>query len=249
VDKPPPKLDRLALAVHGVAIVLIIGGAVGFVAALKKEVDKPRPAAKAQAPAPATTAPAPAAKDRPAKAPEIPAQIRSWRYAVQVEPQAWRDITLTYAIVSERGKPIAYADFVHAGGKARFRLGALEPGDPAHANVRFPGFFLHQAYLKPPFEKGQRVAWSWPWQPVREGRIKQFEGVVHGWEVVKVPHGSHQAARIEAKILYVEKGRVQAESRETIWIAPEVGIVKVVREGAAPDESSRRIVAELAELR
>ena len=60
----------------------------------------------------------------------------------------------------------------------------------------------------------------------------------------------YAAAVIEADLLYVEGGKVQARARETLWYAPKLSqVVKVLREGRTPDEGSTRIVAELVELR
>jgi hypothetical protein len=175
---------------------------------------------------------------------------RTWKYAVTVDPPTWRNVVLTYRVPRENGKLVAYTDFTHAGGAMQFRLGALEAGDPAHANVRFPGFFLHSAYISFPLKPGQRVSWGWPWQPVRPGRIKQFEGEVKGWEQVTVPLGTFDAVRIDAVIRYLDNGNIGGSARETIWLAPRVqGVVKVVREGVAPDEGFKRIVAELVEFK
>ncbi len=43
---------------------------------------------------------------------------------------------------------------------------------------------------------------------------------------------------------------MRARVSETLWFAPDAfQLVKIVREGRAPDESAARIVAELAEFR
>jgi hypothetical protein len=185
------------------------------------------------------------------KGPLLPLEAnRVWRYSVSVDPPTWRDVALTYRVPLENGHLVAYTDFTHSAGSMRFRLGALEAGDPAHANVRFPGFFLHAAYIAFPLAPGQRVTWSWPWQPVRPGRIKQFEGEVKGWEQVTVPLGTFEAVRIDAVIKYIDNGHIGGTARETIWLSPRAqGVVKVVREGVAPDEGFKRIVAELAEFK
>ncbi len=204
------------------------------------------PPPQARAPTPAIP-PIAAMQGAGALVPREPNHV--WRYAVTVEPPTWRDIALTYRVPSEGGRLVAYTDFTHAGGKMQFRLGAMQPGDPAHANVRFPGFFLHSAYLPYPLRPGQRVTWGWAWQG-RAGGIKQFEGVVKGPERVTVPLGTFDAVRIDAVINYIEKSKVAATSRETLWVAQQAhGIVKIVREGVAPDEGFRQIVAELTEYK
>src|SRR6185436_17520301 len=141
----------------------------------------------------------------------------------------------------------AHTVFRHAGGTMNFNLGSLRAGDGAHANTRFPGFFIHVAYSPWPLEPGQTFSWGWGWQPQRDGRLKRYEARVAGWEKVEVPAGSYQALRIDATLKYIENNAVRASAKETIWLAPEARqIVKIVREGATPDEGSKRIVAELA---
>jgi hypothetical protein len=232
---------------------------------IRKWIDEKRTEPPAQAPKPPPRAAAPPPSTPPAMSHPAPAQQgagpllpleadRVWRYAVSVDPPTWRDIVLTYRVPREGDRLVVYTDFRHAAGEMHFKLGALQAGDPAHANVRFPGFFLHSAYIDFPLIPGQRLMWSWPWQlpggAVRAGRVKQFEGVVAGWEALKVPAGTFNAVRIDVVIKYMENGNLGGTSRETIWLAPKVwGVAKVVREGVAPDEGFRRIVAELAEFR
>lgn len=87
-------------------------------------------------------------------------------------------------------------------------------------------------------------------QPVRERRMKRYQGKVVRWEDIQVPAGVYSAAVMEAELSYVEAGKVQARPRETLWYAPKLSqVVKVLREGRTPDEGSTRIVAELVELR
>jgi hypothetical protein len=183
-----------------------------------------------------------------------------WRYRVTVEPPVWRDATLTYrAVKQERGLGVL-AEFQHAGGNADFDLGIFEAGHPSHASTRFPGFFMYAAYLDKPLDVGQRFAWQWPWQlpggAVRTGRVKRYEGVVTAWEVMGplpgVPEkgGRFPVARIEARLSYVEDGKVLAAAKETLWVAPRYHqVARVEREGHTPDEGLRRIVAELVEFR
>lgn len=174
----------------------------------------------------------------------------TWRYAVVVEPPVWRDITLTYRTRREGAGIGVLTDFVYAGGKMNFHLGTYAAGHPSHANTRFPGFFMHASYLPPSLKVGQHLAWGWPWQPVRAGRTKRYEGQVTRWENIQVPAGVFVAAVIETELLYIEADKVQARARETLWYVPELAqVVKVLREGQTPDEGSRRIVAELVEYR
>ena len=260
------KQDSLALAIFGAALALLAAllvyvlfffktsapaapaRAFDYVAEVRRQVagltekfrDKPvpKPASKPAPPSPAALSGA-----------TIEAG-RSWRYAVAVEPPVWRDITLTYRTQREGAGIGVLTDFVHAGGKMNFHLGTFAAGHASHANTRFPGFFMHASYFPPSLKEGLRLAWGWPWQPLREGRIKRYEGTVVRWENLQVPAGIFTAAVIEAELSYVEQGKVQARARETLWYAPKLAqVVKVVREGRTPDEGSTRIVAELVELR
>ncbi len=175
---------------------------------------------------------------------------RSWRYAVVVEPPSWRNITLTYRSQREGNGIGVLTEFVHADGKMNFHLGTFAAGHPSHANTRFPGFFMYAAYFPPSLRQGQRLSWSWPWQPVREGRVKRYEGQVTRWENIQVPAGTYSAAVIEADLYYEDTGSVRARVKETLWYVPKLQqVVKVLREGRAPDEGSSRIVAELVEFR
>lgn len=226
---------------------------------LREPTRAPQPPAAKPAPAapPAAQSAKPPAKVLAPAQPAgrlVPEPGRSWRYHVQVEPQLWREITLTYRTVREGGTLGVQTEFQHANGKSNFHLGRFAPNHPSHANVRFPGFFMHAAYIELPLEPGQRLSWQWPWQladgRTREGRIKRYEGRVAGWENIKVPAGLYSAARIEATLQYVDEGKVQASAKETLWYAPKVfQVVKIVREGRTPDEGASRIVAELAEFR
>jgi hypothetical protein len=197
-------------------------------------------------------APKPAAQPSPAP-PVAGSGLQAghaWRYAVVVEPPAWRDITLTYRTQREGAGIGVLTEFVHAGGKSDFHLGTFAAGHASHANTRFPGFFLHASYFPPTLTEGQRFAWGWPWQPVREGRVKRYEAKLARWESIRVPAGVFTAAVIEADLLYIEGGKVQARARETLWYVPSLfQVVKVLREGRTPDEGSSRIVAELVEIR
>jgi hypothetical protein len=275
-DEPRKRLDRPALVVHGLAIGAIVGIAAFLLYEMKSQPEPPRPAVEDRRlqdavtdirkwieekrgevqpePTPASRPPQAPAFRGPPVAPGAGALLSSeanhlWRYAVSVDPQTWRDIALTYRVPRENGRLVVDTHFTHAAGEMRFRLGRLEAGDPAHANTRFPGFFLHSAYIPYPLQAGQRLTWGWPWQG-RSGGIKQFEGEVKGVERVTVPLDTFEAVRIDAVIKYIDNGKVAATSHETIWVAPRVhGIVKIVRDGVTPDEGFRRIVAELAEYK
>lgn len=260
------RVDRLALVVHGVALAAIVSIAVYLFFAIRAAPPVPKPApfdrdaiarafndlvaslrgtTRKATPAPPVATPAGRL---------IPEVGRTWRYTVEVEPPVWRDITLTYRTVQE-GKALAVrGDFRHAEGGMAFNLGVLAPRHPSHASVRFPGFFMHVAYLEFPLKQGQSVSWEWPWQlpdrNVRADRIKRYRGTVAGWQKLGVPAGQYTVVRIDAMLEYIEGGRVQASARETLWIAPNIRqVVKVVREGKAPDEGAERIVAELVEFK
>ena len=206
-----------------------------------------KPTAKPPSAPPATKAP-------PVTTATVPGSTleagRSWRYAVVVEPPAWRDITLTYRTQREGAGIGVLTDFVHAGGKMNFHLGTFAPDHPSHENTRFPGFFMYAAYLKQPLAMGQPVAFGWHWQGKSAGSMKRFEGQVTAWEDVQLPAGKLNAAKIEGTLTYREDGQFRAGARETFWYAPAVSqVVKIVRDGRTPDEGSSRIVAELAEYR
>lgn len=220
---------------------------------------KPPPAAKLPPSAKASPPAAAGAKRAGYTMQKLPAG-QTWVYRVELTPPVWRDATLSYRTVEQVKGMTVYTEFRHAGGKGNFTLGTLEAGHPSHANTRFPGFFLYAAYLDKPLDAGQRFAWQWPWQmpdgKVRSGRVKRYDAIVAGWEnlpaadSLRHPGGVLPTARLEARLQYVEDGKVLAEAKETFWVAPRYGqIVKLVREGRTPDEGSQRIVAELVEFR
>jgi len=179
--------DPLALAFFGAAAALLAG--LLLYVFVFKEPDSPAPARTfdlvgevrrqaaaladrfTQKPAAKSQPPSSAAKSRPAPPAAVSAirleAGRSWRYAVVVEPPAWRDITLTYRTRRESSGLGVLTDFVHAGGKMNFHLGTFAAGHPSHANTRFPGFFMHASYFPPSLKEGQRLAWGWAWQPWR----------------------------------------------------------------------------------
>jgi len=214
----------------------------GFVAGLG-EKSREKPAQKVAA--------RPAAKPAPAPAGALVLEPgRMWRYAVTVEPPVWRDITLTYRTQQEGAGIGVLTDFAHAGGKSNFHLGTFAAGHPSHENTRFPGFFMYAAYLKQPLAIGQTIAFGWHWQGKSAASVKHFEGQVTGWEDLRLPAGTLNAAKVEGALTYREDGQFRGGARETFWYAPKVSqIVRIVREGRTPDEGSARIVAELAEFR
>ena len=260
--QPPKRQDPIAVAVLGCAVLLAAGLILYVVLSKPSAPEKPGLMAELRAklqPEPAKREPARKPSAIPAKPPQppggtLPEAGRTWRYAVTVEPEVWRDVTLTYRTAREGDALVVLTDFRHAGGQMNFRLGTFARGHPSHASVRFPGFFMHASYLDQPLEAGQRVSWEWPWQlsggVVKSGRLKRFHGRVARWENVQVPAGSYTAAVIETDLYYIDDGRAQAKAKETLWYAPKVSqVVKVVREGRVPDEGVGRIVAELAEYR
>jgi hypothetical protein len=237
-----------------------------FVAEVRKEFEAPPPAPKPQPRREAQPKPPPPSQARPQASPQAKSAEpgsaepqrgrivlqagRSWRYSVKVEPEAWKDITLTYRTVQEGNALGVRTDFRHAGGQSAFNLGVFAPGHPSHANTRFPGFFLYAAYLDLPLQVGQKVAFGWHWQGKSPGSQKRFQGVVAAMEDVQLSGGALPAARIEGTLTYHEDGQFRGGARETFWYAPKVGqVVRILREGRVPDENLNRISAELVEYR
>lgn len=232
-----------------------------FVAEVRREFEAPPPAPKPQPRREARSRPSPPSPAKPQAAPNSAAAEpqrgrivlqpgRSWRYSVRVEPEVWKDITLTYRTVQEGNALGVRTDFRHAGGQSTFNLGVFAPGHPSHANTRFPGFFMYASYLDLPLQVGQKVSFGWHWQGKSPGSQKRFEGAVAGLEPVELPGGMLQAARIEGTLSYREDGQFRGGARETFWYAPQVGqVVRIERQGRVPDESLARIVAELVEYR
>jgi hypothetical protein len=265
------KQDPLALAVFGVALALLAGllfymfffrapeppPAAETTAFLEKARRQAAAVAERFQEKPETKAPlAPVARPAPTGAPARSAANtrieagHTWRYAVVVDPPIWRDITLTYRTRRESAGIGVLTDFVHAGGKSNFHLGIFAPGDPTHANTRFPGFFMYAAYLKQPLRVGDEVSFGWHWQGKSAASMKRFAGQVRSLEEVAVPAGTYRAAVIEGTWSYLENGEFRARAREKFWFAPGVSqIVKIKRSGVAPDEGSKQIDAELADYR
>jgi hypothetical protein len=177
-----------------------------------------------------------------------------WTYRVSLEPQLWQDAALVYRSAQQGGALAIDTDFTHAKGRMTFRLGRFQAGDPAHANTRFPGFFLYPAYFGSGLRIGQTVAAEWPWQlpggAVKAGRVKRFEGTVMQAEQYSGPvFDMASMLRIEGRLYYLEDGMVQAVARETLWYAGKAAqLVRIEREGRTPDEGAARIVAELTAM-
>jgi hypothetical protein len=176
---------------------------------------------------------------------------KSWTYAVRLEPEVWRNAELVYRSSAGQGGIVVDTDFRHAGGNVSFRLGTYRPGHASHANVRFPGFFMHGAYLDFPLEAGKRFSWTYPWQQadnrVRADRVRRFDAVVGPTETVSVPAGRFEAIRVDITLSYVDAGSTLATVNEILWYAPSARqIVKLMRAGDSPDEAGKRIVADLA---
>jgi hypothetical protein len=263
VDAPRRGFDPAALAVIGVATALMV--AIGGYLAVSLWLHKPPPPPQkvaAQKPPPKPVPAAPQLRKVPADVP-VPSQAiamhgagQTWRYRVTVEPPLWRDATLAYRIIDQRGEKLVDTDFQYAGGNMKFRLGTFAAGHPSHASTRFPGFFMYVAYLDQPLDEGRTVGWEWPWQlpggQVRPGRIKRYVGQVKAWENLSMPPSAKapanmlSTARIEGTLLYIEDGVQRAAAAETLWYAPRfLQVVKIVHEGRTPDEEAHRIVAEL----
>lgn len=280
MNEPPRRQDPLALAVIGGAIALVAAIGLFLVFSIRSQPEGPATASFPQQVRDAARKlagelrkelePVPVAKPQPrpqaqTSRPQAPASTpqaapqrgrivlqpgRSWRYSVKVEPEAWKDITLTYRTVQEGNALGVKTDFRHAGGQSAFNLGVFAPGHPSHANTRFPGFFMYAAYLDLPLQAGHKVSFSWHWQGKSPGSMKRFEGVVTGTENLQLPGGTLSAARVEGTLSYREDGQFRAGARETFWFAPQVGqVVKIERQGRVPDENLARILAELVEYR
>ena len=270
--------DPLALAIFGAAVALLVGlvlyvfffkapepapAGPGLAQQARQAVDslrKPAPVPAARPAAPDARAAKPAAPvaqtGSDAGYPVWPPPAgMTWTYRVSLEPQLWQDAVLAYRVTQQGGALVVDTNFRHAKGHMAFRLGSFQAGDPAHANTRFPGFFLYPAYFGDKLRVGQALAWEWPWQMpgggVRPGRVKRFEGRVVASEQYHGPvFPMASMLRIEGALSYIEDGRVQASARETLWYAGKAaGLVRIERDGRTPDEGATRIVAELVEMR
>lgn len=219
------------------AIAALAGGAyvlTGVLDARRNAPPSPAPVARpAPAPAPRATAPTPppaVRKPPPAQAiapaaPVVPAPLvgsaprtgpvladgARFVYAVSLEPSAWRNAELAYRVHRQSdgriGVEMVFEHGVGERSRMTWNLGVFQPGDPSHANVRYPGFFMHAAYFPRPLEAGRRFSWTYPWQAaggaVRPGRERRFDAVVVGPEAVVVPAGRFEATRVDVTLSYV----------------------------------------------
>ena len=134
-------------------------------------------------------------------------------------------------------------------------FGTVAAHHPSHANTRFPGFFMHAAYLPETLASGQILSWEFPWQGGNAAlppadRVRRFDFKVAGWEKLKTPAGQFDAARLEGRLRYLEKEAVRAEVEYTLWYAPAARqTVRVRWVGRSPDEGSTNMTAELAAMR
>lgn len=138
------------------------------------------------------------------------------------------------------------------GQRTTWDFGTVAANHPSHANTRFPGFFMHAAYLPHELKQGAQMQWDFPWQGGAAGseRVRRFELQFAGWEKVTVPAGEFDAARLDGTLRYIEQGGVRAQVRYTLWYAPAARqTVRLRWLGRAPDESSGEMIAELAALR
>ena len=215
----------------------------------------PRPVQKSpETRAPQAAFPAAPAPDYAAEATALPPGAR-WSYRIGFGPSQAPAGFLNYDVTDARGQagPRLSMQWAPNGGNATtWDFGVFAAGHASHANVRFPGFFMHSAYLPHPLQAGQRFTWAFPWQGGEPGtkRERRFTASVAGWESVDVPAGRFDAARIDVVLHYRADAKVQAEVRNTLWYAPAARqVVRVQWSGRAPDEGNPEILAELASLR
>ena len=180
----------------------------------------------------------------------------TWNYDVFFGPAWTRAGQLRYQTLTQpQGQPGANMSWIPNGGQATtWFLGIVAPNHPSHANTRFPGFFMHTAYLPDQLVIGQRLRWEFPWQggaPAQQSaHVRRYELTVTGWERVTLPAGEFDAARMDGTLRYVDGDSVKAEVRYSLWYAPRAKqVVRLLWMGRAPDESSAEMIAELAAYR
>ena len=185
----------------------------------------------------------------------VPANA-TWAYDISFGPQWGKAGQLLYQTMPQaQGQVGANMTWVPTGAQATtWFLGIVEAKHPSHANTRFPGFFMHAAYLPAQLQTGSKLQWEFPWQggdaARQAGRVRRYEMAVAGWERVRVPAGEFEAARLEGTLRYVEGEAVRAEVRYRLWYSPRVKqVVRLVWIGRAPDESGTEMIAELAAYR
>lgn len=206
---------------------------------------------------PARTYPALTANQIPATPHVLPVPANAaWAYDVSFGPQWNKAGQLQYLTLPAPSAtpPQATMSWVPSVGKATtWNLGVVAANHPSHANTRFPGFFMHAAYLPEKLQAGSRLKWEFPWQggDSRQAvRVRRYEMAVTGWERVSVPAGEFEAAQLDGTLRYVEGETVRAEVRYRLWYSPRVKqVVRLVWIGRAPDESGTEMIAELAGYR
>ena len=171
-----------------------------------------------------------------------------WQKGGQLSYSTHRKVDSSSAKAGAQDKVGSNMSWTSNGGQTTsWYFGIVEADHPSHANTRFPGFFMHAAYLPQSMQAGNRILWEFPWQGGAAGQVRRFDMRVAGWETVKVPAGEFQAVHLDGKLQYVDKDAVKAEVRYAIWYAPKARqVVRVLWLGRSPDESSGEMIAELA---
>lgn len=196
----------------------------------------------------------------PAQGPHaLPVPVNgTWTYKVFFGP-SWNDAgQLSYRTRAgaANAPPESEMSWQPTNGQAHtWNFGTVAANHPSHGNTRFPGFFMHAAYLPETLATGTTLQWDFPWQggnaslPQTE-RLRRYAFTVAGWERVKVVGGEFDAARLEGKLRYLEKDAVRAEVEYTLWYAPQARqVVRLRWMGRGPDEGSAQMIAELAAMR
>lgn len=184
----------------------------------------------------------------------LPLPGGQWSYLVGFSPEYRPAGELVYESRVDQGAggPRLRMYWQPAGGKAMtWDFGVFAAYHPSHANIRFPGFFMHAAYFPASLDPGAKLSWSFPWSGGPPGGRRRFEASLAGWESMSVPAGRFTAMRIDAVLSYVDGARIHARVRNILWYAPEVRqvVVRVVWLGRALDEASSELLAEFASIR
>lgn len=180
----------------------------------------------------------------------------TWTYDVFFGPAWQRTGQLRYQTQRvEQGKLGATMSWTPDGGQiSTWFLGIVEADHPSHGNTRFPGFFMHPAYLPKRLAPGSHLSWEFPWQSgdaaPQAGRVRRYDLKVAAWERVSLPAGEFDAVRIAGKLTYFEAQSVKATVAYTLWYAPRAKqVVRLRWLGRAPDEANGQMIAELAAYR